>query len=76
MPRPLGFLLHLAGIILVAAPLSILATLLLFPFWSWFEATTSIEAVGHSGPAQWCYAVAFLLFVASGVWLLLPRATK
>lgn len=40
-------------------PLAILTTLALFPFWSWLEARFGIEAVGHSGPADWCYWVAY-----------------
>jgi H+/Cl- antiporter ClcA len=73
MTRPLRVFLGLAGIILITALLSILTTILLFPFWSWFEKTTGIESVGHSGPAEWCYAAAFLLLAVSAVWLLLVR---
>jgi hypothetical protein len=58
--------LSVLGVVLVAAPLSILATILLFPFWSWLEASTGIESVGHSGPAEWCYAAVFLILAASG----------
>lgn len=29
-------------------------TLILHPFWSWWEAITGWESVGHSGPAGWC----------------------
>ncbi len=44
---------------LVAAPLSILLVVLMQPFWSWFEANTGVESVGHSGPAPWCYLLVF-----------------
>ena len=64
MSRPVRVLFTLLAIVLLCAPLSIVATILLFPFWSWFEATTGVESVGHSGPAEWCYAVAFLILVA------------
>jgi len=63
-------------IVLVSAPLSVVATLLLFPFWSWFEATTGIESVGHSGPAEWCYVVAFVFLVAGGVLVLFGRRLR
>ena len=66
-------LLGLLGIVLVIAPLSIVATILLFPFWSWFEAATGIESVGHSGPAEWCFAVVFLVLAASAVLVRLLR---
>ena len=64
MRRPMRLLLTLVAIFFFAAPLSIVATILLFPFWSWFEATTGIESVGHSGPAEWCYLAAFLILLA------------
>jgi len=67
MKLPLRIFLGMASIILIAAPLSIFTTILLLPFWSWLEATTGIESVGHSGPAEWCYAVVFLVMVASAV---------
>jgi hypothetical protein len=55
----------LLAIFAISVPLSILITILLSPFWSWFEASTGIESLGHSGPAEWCYLVIFLLFVAA-----------
>ena len=73
MKLPLRIFLCMAGIILIAAPLSIFTTILLMPFWSWLEATTGIESVGHSGPAVWCYAAVFLIMVASAVQPLLAR---
>jgi len=48
------------GILVICLPLSIVGTLLMFPVWRWLEATYGIEAVGHSGPAEWCYVVTFL----------------
>ena len=64
MSRPVRVLLILLAVFFISTPLSIVATILLFPFWSWFEATTGIESVGHSGPAEWCYMAAFLIVVA------------
>lgn len=71
MSRPVRTLLTVLAIFLVSAPLSIVATILLFPFWSWFEATTGIESAGHSGPAEWCYVAAFLILFAIAATALL-----
>jgi hypothetical protein len=73
MKRPVRVLLMLFGIFLVSAPFSVVATILLLPLWSWVEASFGIESVGHSGPAEWCYAVIYLLFVAIGAPALLGR---
>jgi len=54
-------------LVVACAPLAILATLVLVPFWSWVERRHGIEAIGHSGPAEWCYVatyVALVTFVA------------
>lgn len=67
MSRPVRVALAILAILVVAAPLSVAVTILLFPFWSWFEAFTGIETVGHSGPAEWCYVVAFLVLVAGAI---------
>jgi hypothetical protein len=67
MKLPLRIFLGTASIVLIAAPLSLLTTILLLPFWSWLEATTGIETIGHSGPAEWCYAVVFLVMAAGAV---------
>jgi TRAP-type C4-dicarboxylate transport system permease small subunit len=67
MKLPLRIFLGMASIILITAPLSVLFTLLLLPFWSWLETTTGIESVGHSGPAAWCYAAVFLIMVVSAL---------
>ncbi len=63
--RPLSLIFAIVLIIIVTVPLSIIATILLVPFWSWLEASTGIESLGHSGPAEWCYAVIFLLLTAA-----------
>jgi hypothetical protein len=63
--------LSVLGIVVIAVPFSVLITILLFPLWSWLEASTGIESVGHSGPAAWCYATVFLTFVTSAVLMLL-----
>jgi hypothetical protein len=54
-----------------ALPAAFVATLLLYPFWSWLEATYGIESVGHSGPADWCFETVYgVLIVVSLAWLL------
>ena len=68
--------LGILSVILIAVPFSLLATILLLPFWSWFEATTGIESVGHSGPAEWCYAVVFLIIAAGAAQPLLARLRR
>lgn len=49
--------------LMVTAPLSIIVTLVLFPFWSWLESSSGIESVGHSGPAEWCYLLIFVVLL-------------
>jgi hypothetical protein len=43
--------------LLVGFPAGFVLGVLTAPFWGWFEATTGIESLGHSGPADWVYAV-------------------
>lgn len=64
--------------LIVGFPLAAVTTLALLPFWSWLEARFGIEAVGHSGPADWCYAVAYVAWVAliAGGLLLRRRAAS
>jgi len=71
MKLPLRIFLVMGSVILIVAPLSILATLLLLPFWSWLESTAGIESIGHSGPASWCYAAIFLIMVIGALLPLL-----
>ena len=49
---------------LLIVPLAIGVTLLMMPFFSWIEARFGIEAVGHSGPAEWCYATVYVTMLA------------
>ena len=73
MSRPVRIVLLVVAMVLISAPLSIVVTLLLIPFWSWFESTTGIESIGHSGPAEWCYAVVFVVLVTAGSAVLLGK---
>jgi hypothetical protein len=72
--RPLRILLGFVAIALLSVPLSVLATLLLLPFWSWLESAARIEAVGHSGPAEWCYLLVFAVLVSGAAILHLLRS--
>ncbi len=45
---------------LVAVPVAIVLTILLSPFWNWFETASGIESFGHSGPSEWCYLVIYI----------------
>jgi hypothetical protein len=59
------------AIALVAClPLAALLTVLALPLWRWLEARTGVEAIGHSGPAGWCYlgmlAACLVLVVSLG----------
>ena len=63
MVRVFRFLLVFVGLVLFSAVLSAVTTVLLSPFWSWLERAYGIEAVGHSGPAAWCYLVTFSVFL-------------
>ena len=51
------------GVLLVSLPMSAVLTLAMLPVWRWLEARYGIESVGHSGPADWCYAVMFVTCV-------------
>ncbi|MDF2764448.1 MAG: hypothetical protein K0S81_1442 [Rhodospirillales bacterium] len=71
--RPLRILLGFVAIVLLSVPLSVPATLLLLPFWSWLESAAGIEAVGHSGPAEWSYLLVFAVLVSGAAILYLLR---
>jgi len=66
--KTLRYVVLLVAVLLASAPLSVLLTLLLIPFWRWLEATYGIESIGHSGPAEWCYVVMFLMCLVTLGW--------
>ncbi len=57
---------------------AIFVTIALLPVWSWLEETFAIEAVGHSGPAEWCYLTCYSIILASATlfWSILRRKEK
>ncbi len=67
-----------AGLVALGAaglPFSFVVTILVVPVWRWIEADYGIEAIGHSGPAEWCYFFVWTLWVLQGllVWRFLGR---
>ena len=65
-----------SAFVVIAIPLSTLTTILLFPLWSWLEASTGIESIGHSGPAEWCYATVFVVVAAAGALVVFIRQVR
>ncbi|HVT72786.1 MAG TPA: hypothetical protein VHD61_06590 [Lacunisphaera sp.] len=60
--------------VLLALPVTFFVTILLIPLWRWIEATYGLESIGHSGPADWCFAVVFGLVLLAGfaLWRWFP----
>jgi hypothetical protein len=52
--------------LLLAVPVSVFVTLFLLPLWRWMEARLEVEAVGHSGPAGWCFIVSYAAVAVAG----------
>ena len=70
MSHWMAAVLRVVVVLLISVPTSIVATLLLLPLWRWIEASSGLESIGHSGPAEWCYLAVFAL-AALGSWLAL-----
>lgn len=67
-------MLRLLGHLAWAVPAGPVLTLLLDPIWTWLEAATGLESIGHSGPAGWCFlAVWAALLALAGLLSLLAR---
>ena len=60
-------ILGLAVLAVACLPAAFVVTLLLLPLWRWIEARFGIEAVGHSGPADWCFWLVYALLAAAGL---------
>lgn len=78
-PASMRLIARIGGLLVLAvalAPLSFLATILLLPLWRWIESDVGIEAVGHFGPAEWCFAAVYALLAALGLaaWWWRPGA--
>jgi len=59
------------ALIIICLPLAFVITVFTNPFWLWIEKTFSVESVGHSGPAEWCYITVYLLLICAGGLILL-----
>jgi TRAP-type C4-dicarboxylate transport system permease small subunit len=70
------------ALVLLAAlallPVAFAVTVLLVPLWRRVEESTGIEALGHSGPADWCFWLVYasLLVSAALVALRLRRSGR
>jgi hypothetical protein len=71
--RVLSQALKSVGILVLSAPLSVVLVFLLVPFWRWLELRSGIEAIGHSGPAAWCYLAVYGMVVVSLVGVVWSR---
>ncbi len=63
MKKNIRVLLLATLVLPLMAVFSIATTVLMLPLWSWLEASSGIESVGHSGPAVWCYGFVFILLL-------------
>jgi len=50
-------------VLVSSAPAAFVVTFLAMPLWSWIERRFGLEAVGHSGPATWCFEVVYATIV-------------
>ena len=56
-------ILVLVGIVVLSMPLTFIVTIALLPVWSAIERRWGIESLGHSGPAEWCFWVVFVICI-------------
>jgi hypothetical protein len=56
-------------LVIAAFPLTFIVTFLLMPLWNWVESDLGIGAVGHSGPADWCFLTVFSVSLGAGLLL-------
>jgi hypothetical protein len=67
--RLIRSLIVIVMIVMAAAPFAFVAAAVLSPLWSWIEAATGLESMGHSGPATWCYLAIWGVMSALGLLL-------
>jgi hypothetical protein len=70
MMRWLKFTLWLVPLVLGALFLAFWTTFLLVPLWRWIEADFGIEAIGYSGPAEWCFYLVFAILLTPALYRL------
>lgn len=61
------------AVLVIAMPLTLVVTFLLYPLWSWLDVIAGIESLGHSGPANWCYESVYLVLVIMGIRYVLKK---
>ena len=59
-------------IVLLGVPVTLFTTIALLPLWSMIESRYAIEAVGHSGPADWCFWTVYIVYLAAAVAIARP----
>jgi hypothetical protein len=59
-----------------ALPLSAITTLALLPLWRFIEERFGIESVGHSGPADWCFILLYVIWLSAGTVVFALRARR
>ena len=65
-----------AGILLLDVPVTFVLTIMLVPLWSAIERRWGIEALGHSGPAAWCFLAVFACVALVSLGAYLVRLTR
>ena len=60
-------------VVVALMPVTLGTTIVLAPLWTWIEATTGIESIGHSGPADWCFWLVHALLLAGAALVALGR---
>ena len=59
-------------IVLLGVPVTFFTTVALLPLWSAIERRYGIESVGHSGPADWCFWMVFVIYLAVTLGIVRP----
>ena len=64
-------MIRIGMVLVLALPIAFLTTILIHPFWRWFERISGIESFGHSGPAGWCYWFDYIaiIVIALTIWI-------
>lgn len=55
---------------LINLPVAFFVTVILFPVWSYIERNYGIESIGHSGPAEWCFWVVYVILMIGGLLII------
>lgn len=58
------------AVLALCMPIGLMVVYLLYPLWAWLEGAFGVEAVGHGGPAAWCYLVVYVTLVVVGAFMI------